>query len=269
MNNDLTPREKRLIEHTFVDGGYVLDFSNATFEDFTVASVNRAIQAEYGESKGRSLMTFFNKATNHEAGKLLKDLVERKFDNEKLGECAINNMEKKALSECCQIVERLIGSNHSLIIGDALITSSFNSEYIETQVLQMNEQVLTNPTDAIGKAKELLESCFKTILFNRGIAYTKKEDFPELMKKTLKELKIDRDSVPKDKKASETIKKILSNLQSVILEINTLRNSYGSGHGRTSGYTGLTARHAKLAVGSAVTAVQFLWETHELTCKKQ
>ncbi|WOZ86391.1 MULTISPECIES: abortive infection family protein [Segatella] len=48
----------------------------------------------------------------------------------------------------------------------------------------------------------------------------------------------------------------------------TLRNSYGSGHGRAASYKGLEERHAKLAVGSSITLVEFLWCTHERTKDK-
>ncbi|MHC5269737.1 hypothetical protein ACYSNO_11210 [Enterococcus sp. LJL98] len=51
----LTNREKNRIKAFFNNGGYVLDFSNATFDDFTVQSVGVAIQEKYGQSKAKSL----------------------------------------------------------------------------------------------------------------------------------------------------------------------------------------------------------------------
>lgn len=40
--------------------------------------------------------------------------------------------------------------------------------------------------------------------------------------------------------------------------IAELRNPYGTGHGKPDSYKGLTVRHAKLAVGSATTLVEYL-----------
>ncbi len=40
---------------------------------------------------------------------------------------------------------------------------------------------------------------------------------------------------------------------------------YGTGHGQHGSSSGLTTRHAKLAVGAASTLAVFLFETHEQT----
>lgn len=42
-----------------------------------------------------------------------------------------------------------------------------------------------------------------------------------------------------------------------------LRNAYGDGHGKTKSFKSLPSRYARLAVGAAITAVYFLWETYE------
>lgn len=44
----------------------------------------------------------------------------------------------------------------------------FSSEYINSQIDLMLEMVDRNPTEAIGKSKELLESCCKEICNNLG-----------------------------------------------------------------------------------------------------
>lgn len=260
--NSLTAREKSLIKREFNQGGYVLNFSNSTFADFTFDSVGISVQDEYGLSKGASLECFFNEAEDHLAGKLLNDLIQQRKDDALFEEEDIAPNEEKLLSECQKIADRL-NSIDAISSQIALVTkSSFNSAYIEQQVSQMYSSIDSNPTDAIGKAKELLESCAKTILKERGIPYSSKTDFSELIKITLKELRLDRDSVPNDKKASETIKKTLSCLSTIINGINDLRNSYGTGHGRENDYSGLSPRHARLAVGLASTATTFLWDTH-------
>ena len=39
---------------------------------------------------------------------------------------------------------------------------------------------------------------------------------------------------------------------------------YGSGHGRSAKFKGLSKRHAELAVGASSTIVRYLWDTYEL-----
>ena len=61
-----------------------------------------------------------------------------------------------------------------------------------------------------------------------------------------------------------TMKKLLGNLRAIAESLGELRNVYGSGHGKSATYKGLQPRHAKLAVGSAVTLVNFLWDTYQI-----
>jgi hypothetical protein len=76
-------------------------------------------------------------------------------------------------------------------------------------------------------------------------------------------LKLTPDDVPDTARASNIVKNILGNLTSISGGMAELRNSYGSGHGKTAKYRGLSTRHARLAVSSAGTVVIFLWQTFE------
>lgn len=68
--------------------------------------------------------------------------------------------------------------------------------------------------------------------------------------------------IPEKAKASENIKRLLSNLASITQGVAELPNHYGTGHGKAAGAKGLQPRHAKLAVGAASTLAVFLAETH-------
>jgi hypothetical protein len=120
-----------------------------------------------------------------------------------------------------------------------------------------------DPALAIGTAKELVETTCKTILHARGVPVGDSADITELVKATRKELGLLPDDVPSAAKGSEVIRRLLSNLGSVAQGLGELRNLYGTGHGRTGAAKGLSARHARLAVGSAATLASFLLETHE------
>lgn len=262
--NSLSAREKDLIRCEFNSHGYVLNFSNYTFSLFTLDSVGISIQDVYGLSKGASLECFFDDADDWSCAKLLGDLIQKRRDMELFDDDAIDSKEERLLAECQKIVDRLYIRNTALELHKNIMEGSdFNTRYIEQQIAQMYTSVDDNPTDAIGKAKELMESCAKTILKERGVEYGSSKDFSELMKRAFKELNLHREGIPNDKKGSETIKKTLSSISSIVSGVNDLRNHYGSGHGKENDYEGLSRRHARLVVGIASSAVTFLWDTHK------
>lgn len=148
------------------------------------------------------------------------------------------------------------------------IVENFNSEYIQAQIDLMNSNIEKYPAESIGKAKELIETCCKEILKNLNENYSSyKDDMTKLMTHTLNLLNLSPKNVDNSKKASESIKKILGSLNQISVGISELRNSYGSGHGKEALFHGLNERHAKLAVGSAVTLVNFLWDTYQIQAK--
>jgi hypothetical protein len=85
---------------------------------------------------------------------------------------------------------------------------------------------------------------------------------PELLRETRKQLRLLPEDIPDAARGAETIKRLLGNLGQLGHGLAELRNLYGSGHGRSGRAKGLSARHARLAVGAVSTLVQFLFETH-------
>lgn len=134
--------------------------------------------------------------------------------------------------------------------------------YVAQQITRMDAAVINDPGLAIGTAKELVETCCKTILIERGVSFSKSADVPELVKLTSKELELTPGDIPDKAKAAEIIKRLLSNLATITQGVAELRNHYGTGHGKASGSKGMQPRHAKLAVGAASTLAVFLTETH-------
>ena len=126
-----------------------------------------------------------------------------------------------------------------------------------------------NPTDAIGKAKELIESCCKTILEQFGVAVDTTADMSKLVSQTTKILKITPEDISEELAAARSMKALLGNLRAIASSLAELRNAYGSGHGKSVSFRGLQERHAKLAVGSSVTLVQFLWDSFERMQSKE
>lgn len=137
------------------------------------------------------------------------------------------------------------------------LKNEFNTDYINSQISVMIEMIDRNPNFAIGKAKELLESCAKTILDDLNEEYDPKTEFMPLMKKTFNILGLDVKS-----QENEVAKKILGSLASTTHHMSELRNAFGDGHGKSKNFSSLPPRYARLAVGTSTTAVNFIWETY-------
>jgi hypothetical protein len=135
--------------------------------------------------------------------------------------------------------------------------------YVSQQITRMETAVNQDPELAIGTAKELVETCCKSILSEASVNYSKGDDLPKLVKSTVKLLELTPNDIPDRAKAAETIKRLLSNLASITQGVAELRNHYGTGHGKVSVNKGLQPRHAKLAVGAASTLAVFLAETNK------
>ena len=79
--SDLTNVEKRKFERLLeMGGGYVLNFSNRTFEEFVTNATGRNIydsRYEYGSgSKANRLRGFWQAEPNYVVGKLLSALID-------------------------------------------------------------------------------------------------------------------------------------------------------------------------------------------------
>ena len=144
------------------------------------------------------------------------------------------------------------------------IKQLLDAEYVVKQINLMESSIENSPHISIGLAKELIETCCKSIFEERDKSYDKKWDLSKLMKETTKLLKLTPNDIPNEAKAASSIKQILGSLSSVVQGIGEIRNEYGSGHGKDGKFKGLQPRHAKLAVGAASTLAIFLLETHKI-----
>ncbi len=132
----------------------------------------------------------------------------------------------------------------------------FNDDYLRTQLNQMYSTIESNPADAIGKAKSLIESCFKTILDSHNEKYDKTESISSLNKKVNNILKL--------KSENKQIKKVISHVAGLSSSLGELRNNYSADHGRPIRKFKPPSRiEARLAVDISVTLVRFYWEINK------
>ncbi len=140
--------------------------------------------------------------------------------------------------------------------------ANIDAEYLAVQVERLAEAVEQDSDLAIGQAKELVETCCKTILAASGDSDYKRLDLIPLVKRTMKQLQLLPEDIPDKAKGAKTIKAVLGNLAMISQGMAELRNLYGTGHGKHAKHKRLPVRHARLAVGAATTLASFLFETY-------
>lgn len=277
----LDEKTKALFMTLFNRGGYVLDFSNNSFDTFTFLSVGIAIQETYRLSKGKSLRAFLDDDNigDDKKIKLLSDMLEHyelKYEKEynKEYEDDYNSYGIKYDSKYAALYKRCKDSisklsNCEIIFEEKsnVIKEEFSSEYINKQLDLMLKEQSSNPTFAIGMAKELIESCCKTILDGLSISYNKNDDIPELTKKVNDNIRLLPTNISTTDSVYESYKQILGNLKQIPYKLAEIRNKYGSGHGKTGTFIELDEACAKLAVGCAFSYVEYVWTRYKETIK--
>ena len=253
-----------------------MDFSNTSFDMFTTNSVGGAIQTRYGLSKGKSLKAYLAEASDADRTKLLVDMfhyyeenMEYEYNKEYEDDILMGYESRyrenyaRIYYKCKGIIEALEGGTVAVSQTAEELKTKFSSDYLSRQIELMMQLQLTDPANAIGMAKELIESCCKTILDEKGITYTKNDDVPQLADKTLGVLNLLPVDIGPNDRGADSIKAVLGNLRAIPTKLAELRNPFGTGHGKSASFQGVEVRHAKLAVGSSITFVDFVWSTYE------
>lgn len=238
----ITKTEEGIFLLLFNRNGYVLDFLNNSFDVFTTASIGEAIQTKYGLSKGKSLVTYLNETDDSDRTKLLVDMfhyyeekMEYEYNRDYEDEFwwgdkpRYNETNSNLYQKCKEIVDRLEGSSVAIAKTAEDLKIKFSSDYLSRQIDLMVQMQISDPTNAIGMAKELIESCCKTILDEKGIAYTKNDDVPQLADKTVAVLNLLPANVQPTDRGADAIKAVLGNLRAIPTKLAEIRNPFVAG----------------------------------------
>ena len=261
----LTIREKRVIEEMLrMSSGYVLDFSDRTMGEFIEESIGIDVYTEKyffnGTSKAKILRALWEVEPDYIIGKLLKDMIQSDLDIA----VEITPKIERLSSRCLEIANRLLSSAPKLTNLKAQ-ADKFDADHMARQIRRIEDSINDDPSLAIGTAKELIETCCKTILYERGKQLPGTPNVSDLTKATLKELSLVPEGISDAARGANVIKRLLSNLGTIGNGLAELRGLYGTGHGQLGTATGLAPRHARLAVSAASTLCVFLFETHQET----
>ncbi len=109
---NLTSIEKLKLEKFFdMSGGYILNFSNRTFQEFVLDNTQIDIYNEKysydSGSKANRLRAFWEKESNFIVGKLLSNLLEYWKAQKVMNSAEITKAEQDLFDECMNITERL------------------------------------------------------------------------------------------------------------------------------------------------------------------
>lgn len=270
----ISRRLKEKIKINYNEDGYILDFGNDRFNDFTENSMGERIQENLNEkagvytySKGKAFNYFIDHSNDNKIYKLVCDL--HNYLSVLVDDKDVGKDYKDLLIKSKEIVTELEQeyTDFNLYSTSEKLKIYFDDNLISKQINLMLDEVYTSPNNAIGKAKNLVETCFKFILSEFEVEYTNSDDFMTLRKKATKALNLDAKENA-TAKADKNIKKILSSFTQIISGLNELRNNFGDGHGIDDSFDILPSRYAKLAVNSAITIVDFYLETFEYVKEK-
>ncbi|GAB4280682.1 MAG: hypothetical protein Kow0068_05010 [Marinilabiliales bacterium] len=109
---DLNFKEKRLLEKLFeMGGGYVLDFSDRTFQEFIIDTMGIDIYIDKynyrSGSKANRLRGFWDVESNYNVGLLIENLLDYWLTQTQTGERNITDTEESLYKECQKIAVRL------------------------------------------------------------------------------------------------------------------------------------------------------------------
>jgi hypothetical protein len=156
----------------------------------------------------------------------------------------------------------LINHGQRAVSRGRTVADALDAGWMAKEIERLEKAIDGDPASAIGTAKELVETCCKTILNKRGVVYGKAADIGDLTKLLVVNLQLVPEGVSDEKKGADNIRLILRNLTSLTHNLAQLRGLYGTGHGRDGRHRGLQPRHARLAVASAVAFIDFVSDTY-------
>lgn len=158
--------------------------------------------------------------------------------------------------------------NGRILTGAPLSLGDLADKLDDPELLRRYEQrmlksVAGEPELAIGTAKELVEAVSRLLLDEAGVSVDSAWSAERTFKEAAATLDLTVDDVPDDRAGADSIRKALRGLHQVVVGVAELRNRYGTGHGRQKRASGLTARHAELAVGASITLTRFMLNTRQ------
>lgn len=225
---NLTSIEKLKLENLFeMSGGYVLDFSNRTFQEFIVENAQRDIydsKYAYGSgSKANRLRAFWEKESNSVIGKLIVDLLEYWRASKVIHGIEITPSEQVRYDECLKIAERL--KQDTTVENIDALQPNVDDKDFQSLAKSIRESIAKNePESAIDRLHTFTMRYIRNLCDKHSIAYNKNVPLHSLFGGYTKYLR-------KNKLIeSEMTDRILKSSISVLEAFNDVRNNQSFAH---------------------------------------
>lgn len=221
--SDLSSVEKAKLEKLFdMKSGYVLDFSNSSFQAFIIDSVNIDIYGtNYGDycSKANKLRIFWDQENNKNVAKLTKDLIEvYKLTNED-----ISISEKYLIEDCLKIVDRLEAI--PIVENIDSIEPLTNEKDFILVVDQIKSNIkLNKPEASIDRLHTYMIKFIRLLSKRHNIKYDKNKPLHSLFGEYIKKLN------KNGKLKTLMTERILKNSISLLESYNKVRNNDSLAH---------------------------------------
>lgn len=227
---DLNFAEKRKLERALEMGdGYVLDFSNRTFEAFIHDSVGIEIYDNKYDlasgSKANRMRAFWDLESNYIVGKLLDDLFSNwdEFTNTKWNPKTLQYEKKPLPKECLPIIQRL--KSDSIVPEiEALIPNDDDKDF-DALAKSVREYIKRNePEVGLDRLHTFLMKYFRALFKKHNIEIEKQRPLHSLVGQYVKTLR------EKNAIESEMTERILKSSISVMEAFNKVRNDQSYAH---------------------------------------
>jgi hypothetical protein len=258
--SNLTKLEKKKLERILgMSSGYVLEFSNRTFEDFVHESTGKEIYDEKynlnSGSKANRMRAFWEIESNYVVGKLLSDIFEE-WDEYK----GFNNNDVPS-DECLKIVQRLKSSAPIPDI-DAVVPNSDDKDF-ETLAKAVRDSIDRNQPEAgLDRLHTFLVRYFRVLCKKHQIDINQKNPLHGLVGQYIKTM--NENGAIESEMTERILKSSIANMEA----FNHVRNNQSFAHDNKV----LKYSEAMLIFGHVTSSIRFIEDLEkdfEDTKKKQ
>jgi len=226
--SDLTAIEKLKIEKLLdMRSGYVLDFSNRTFQEFILDNSGLDIydtKYDYASgSKANCLRAFWKKESNYVVGQLLANLLEYWKTQKLTGYTKINQSEQALYDECQKIAERL--KQDTIVEHIDLIRADSDDKDFSLLAKSIRESIKNNePESALDRLHTFVVKYIRQLCEKRKIEYDRDKPLHSIFGSYVKYLKQNNliDSLMTER--------ILKSSISILEALNDVRNKQSFAH---------------------------------------
>lgn len=226
--SDLTPFDKLKLEKLYeMKDGCVLDFTNKTFSDFILDSVEIDIYEEkfnyYTTSKANRLRRFWEIESNFIVAKLTTDMAQYWKSQKLIKNLEITKNEDSLYTECIKIADRL--KNEKQILNQNVITGEFDDKEISRLLNDIQNNIkIDQPQLVLDRLHTYLVSYFRNLCKKHDIEYFQNDTINNLCGKYKKHL--EANSLIE----TEMSKRIIGSIISLLESFNSIRNDKSFAH---------------------------------------